>query len=116
MTFSELVGVLPYLFAARELVTTFHVVQCEQSVVFVAHVAHSKRRARAVTCSSKHHVHHDSGHIYLFPPLCSCPVLISGVVALCNHSFLLVKVGGDPLLFSELLPGVLGQVCHHVPC
>ena len=70
--------------------------------MFVTHVSHSKRRARAVTCSSKHHVHHDSGHIDLFPPLRSCPVLASDVVTLCGYSFLgiIERLGDNAVMVS----------------
>ena len=58
---------MPDFLAACESVTRLDMIECEQSLVFVAHVIHSVVDRRAVARGGQHHVEHDLGHVYLFP-------------------------------------------------
>ena len=79
MLFSQFVGILADVVAARDQLTLLDVVKSEQLVVAVAPVVHTKVDAGLVRRGAHHQVHHQLGHIDSFLELPMRVVLLTAV-------------------------------------
>ena len=90
------------------MVTRLDMIECEQSLVFVAHVVHSVVDRRAVACGGQHHVQHDFCHIYYLTS--RQRFFITGFVTNGTvRSFILFFLGeerSDSVLSPKVFPGL----------
>ena len=75
----------------------------------MAEVPHSEVNGGAVTCGGQHHLSHDSWYVNLLLSLALLGRLLLSRPLLIWHAIiiLLFEVVSDPVLFLQLLPGVL---------